>query len=516
MANHLFLAATPLNVLTAAMVAFELPEGDIAELGLIKQTNTSAKLYTTLLQWRSSPFTNLSILSEKIPKKNKLLQHLTNRQLIKYTLSQLQPNFIYTSNDSHVEFQFAMMHSKAEGIYLDNGTHSYLNQKIYQLKDQAFNNFTKKMIYGWKWKPLKTLGSSTWINRAIVAFPHLAIPEIRRKGCQKLPENLDRAELQELAALRLTEQQSNLLKSLDTLYLLPHNLEIDSQQNSDKNNIAYKYHSCTKRKDNIINKSHNFELLSKQAIEIPSSIPIKDLLLLLPKGCKLLSQSPNEILTAKSLRPDLQIFTTTKNNDSRAWLNLLTALDINVINDDANPEILKLSHNLLIGTGRDRICYRHPENPDLCIKVSPRDSKQSDNEVRYYHHLKRRNINSPYVAQYFGTIETNLGKGEIFELIKDDDGNISESIKHHIDTKNITLTEAKKMIQVIYDDFKCHRILTRDMSGTNIVIRKQNGKNYPVLIDGLGDGMLIWRHHFNFLVEKKLKQECSKIIKRIS
>lgn len=50
---------------------------------------------------------------------------------------------------------------------------------------------------------------------------------------------------------------------------------------------------------------------------------------------------------------------------------------------------INLSDNLIVGKGRDRVCYEHPNNANLCIKISITNDKQSKREVSYFKFLKK-------------------------------------------------------------------------------------------------------------------------------
>lgn len=525
MANHLFLASTPFNVLTAAMVAFELPEGDSAELGLIDQSETTAIFREALFQWQSNPFTSINVLSTKIQGSQKRQQRKMFFNLIQERLSDFKPSWIYTGNDRRIEFQYAMAHSNAKGVYLDDGTYTYLGRKTHWLKDKIIDNIVKKLAYGLWWKQPSTIGASAWIDKAIVAFPDSAIPEVRRKGCKKLPENLSRIEFTELSKLCITDNQQD-LSSIDVLILLPHSSSANSELKkiaqvipANSNKIAYKHHPRTEPSQKSTEKMSCMWSIPSGSDEIQATTPMEILLPLLSSQCVVIGSSSTALLTAKWLRPELRVISTTVDNTDYIWVNLLTTLSIESTTkypSEYRDDVLHLTSDLLIATGRDRTCYRHPTDTKLCIKVSPRDSRQSDREVRYYKHLERRNIPLTYISKYHGRIDTNLGPGEIFELVSNADSSISQTLRNHLKSGNMTVEDIKELLIPVITEFKERRILMKDLSDVNIVIRQNGGEKNPMVIDGLGDGILIWRYHSAFLTGKKIEKEWHKIVKKMT
>lgn len=334
MAKHLFLASTPFNVLTAAMVAFELPAGDEAELGLIDQTSTTAAFREALLRWQSSPFRKIRLLSEKASGKGKHRQRLQGFRCIRQCLQELQPQWIYTGNDRRIEFQFAMAHSNARGVYLDDGTYSYLGRKTHWLKDRVLDNMTKKVAYGRWWKQPPAIGASAWIDHSILAFPESALPILQNKACKPLPNNLQRAEFAQLAQICLGDQPQP-LNTLDGLLLLPHSSVMSAQQPALGNwldncgtEIAYKHHPRTSSELQSTEMANNHWHLPARARAVPAAIPMEMLLPLLPQLCKISGDVSTALLTAKWLRPELDVSVALRADTDASWQQLLHTLGI--------------------------------------------------------------------------------------------------------------------------------------------------------------------------------------------
>ncbi|PHS64963.1 MAG: hypothetical protein COB09_04100 [Thalassobium sp.] len=328
------MASTPFNVLTAAMVAFELPQGDVAELGLIDQTSTTTTFREALLSWQNSPFANIRLLSEKASGKGKRRQRLQGFRRIRQCLQELQPDWIYTGNDRRIEFQFSMAHSNARGVYLDDGTYSYLGRKTHWLKDRVLDNMAKKVAYGRWWKQPPAIGASAWIDHSILAFPNSALPILKNKTCKPLPNNLQRPEFAQLAQICLGEQPMT-LGTLDGLLLLPHSSVMSDQQqalgqwlDSCGADIAYKHHPRTGHELQSADMAVRHWQLPARAWAVPAAIPMEMLLPLLPQHCKISGDVSTALLTAKWLRPELDVSAAVRADTDASWQQLLTTLGI--------------------------------------------------------------------------------------------------------------------------------------------------------------------------------------------
>ena len=89
----------------------------------------------------------------------------------------------------------------------------------------------------------------------------------------------------------------------------------------------------------------------------------------------------------------------------------------------SNPETIILSDDLYLSRGMHKWVYYHPHNHSLCIKIpyTPNDIDLS-RELRYRKILHSQNKTISLLPKYYGEINTNLGKGYIFERIQDYDG----------------------------------------------------------------------------------------------
>lgn len=156
-----------------------------------------------------------------------------------------------------------------------------------------------------------------------------------------------------------------------------------------------------------------------------------------------------------------------------------------------------LSSSLLIASGRHRACYQHPEHDGLCIKVHHpnKDDRETIREVKYYKRIYRNTSSINAIAHYYGTQETNLGTGYVFQLIKDKTGNVANTLDYYLKNKHSFLKHQKSM-RIAYELFKKtvykDAIVTMTLKPYNIVYQlgyKPHGQFF--IIDNLGCANLI-------------------------
>lgn len=143
---------------------------------------------------------------------------------------------------------------------------------------------------------------------------------------------------------------------------------------------------------------------------------------------------------------------------------------------------------LHIGTGRDRECYLSPNNANICIKISKKSNKQSRREVAYYKFLMSKKCNLSFISQYYGSIITDRGKGECFEVIRDYDDKISLTLRQCIEENCLEEQVIYSKLDSLKEYLITNKIVARDLSPANIMIRKLAPKEVELkIIDGLGN-----------------------------
>lgn len=150
-------------------------------------------------------------------------------------------------------------------------------------------------------------------------------------------------------------------------------------------------------------------------------------------------------------------------------------------------ETIQLSDDLIIGTGRDRICYEHPFIKKQCIKISISSHKQSRREMRYFSFLNKKDNDLSHLSTYLGKVNTNQGLGFCFELIRNDNGDISLTLKEALEKQVISLKEVQPKLEQLKVYLINNNICIRDISPSNIVCQNTAEGINLIIIDGIGN-----------------------------
>ena len=185
-----------------------------------------------------------------------------------------------------------------------------------------------------------------------------------------------------------------------------------------------------------------------------------------------------------------------------------------------NQEILNLNEDKLIGIGSERKCYFHPRDKRKCIKITykfgRRTASRCKREIKYS--LKYSNLpyDLPSIPQYFGTVNTNLGCGHVFELVLDYDGNISKKLSEYIKTNGLNNSLTGK-ISSLYRSFLQSRVLVSDLHPGNLLLQMPSVDDYHlVMIDGYGNSDFIKICDYSrFFLKKKLMRKFSRMLTQI-
>ena len=172
--------------------------------------------------------------------------------------------------------------------------------------------------------------------------------------------------------------------------------------------------------------------------------------------------------------------------------------------------MIELTRSHFFGRGLHRECYEHPNDSSLCIKVVVAGNLQeSQREQKYYKLLKKRGTPWEVLPEFHGVVETNLGSGAVFDLIRDYDGSISKTLRHYLsspETPPPLHSEIANAINAFGNSLYQLKLITMTLSPKNIVFKKLSPSgNSLVIIDNIGNSDFIpITNHIDFLAQKKI------------
>lgn len=150
--------------------------------------------------------------------------------------------------------------------------------------------------------------------------------------------------------------------------------------------------------------------------------------------------------------------------------------------------MLQLNKSLLIGQGRDRACYAHPLQDDLCIKVAIRPEKQTRRERIYFRLLQKRQVDLSRVALFRGTVLTNLGHGALFDRIRNEDGTPALTLTDTIRQQQVSPELLVEEVEALRHYLETQVICVRDLSPNNIMVSLDaTAEPRLIIVDGVSN-----------------------------
>jgi len=183
--------------------------------------------------------------------------------------------------------------------------------------------------------------------------------------------------------------------------------------------------------------------------------------------------------------------------------------------------MIKLNKNLLLAEGSERACYLDPNDNSKIIKIiylQESHNEQNELEYIYMNYLEKRNKDLSLVTKCYGYVDTNLGKGLVFDRVLDFDSNPSKSFRFYIANKLISLDYQKKLLVDLQEYLEQNGILFIDTSLTNIFCQKSSDTKYRlIIVDGLGAkrmGLKFWLYrNVEPYAKYKMKRQWKKLMK---
>ncbi len=174
--------------------------------------------------------------------------------------------------------------------------------------------------------------------------------------------------------------------------------------------------------------------------------------------------------------------------------------------------MIELNDELIFAEGGRRHCFIHPEFPDRCVKTLSEngDPLRRRNAAVWYKRLRPLSLfddnlrelksfreleaKGAAVCRHFprcyGIQPTSRGDGIVCDLIRDEDGSVSRSLRQYVRAEGKT-----KQLRVALDEFFStlleRAVVTRDILDHNLLVQIQAGRLRIVMIDGFGSSELI-------------------------
>ena len=174
----------------------------------------------------------------------------------------------------------------------------------------------------------------------------------------------------------------------------------------------------------------------------------------------------------------------------------------------------------LVAEGVYQKCFRHPSDDNLCIKISKKDIETSRvaYEVEYCEKISKKRIKKEdyqFFSKFHGTVETNLGKGYVFDLIKDETTQeVSKTLEYYLLHPDPEISD--KTLKIVYERLiqlmVKYKIIANDIRSKNICCKILEDKTIELIhVDGLGHRdflpLVDW---FSYFAKKKIERRLVK------
>ncbi len=181
-------------------------------------------------------------------------------------------------------------------------------------------------------------------------------------------------------------------------------------------------------------------------------------------------------------------------------------------------KVLTINEELFIGAGGHQATYIHPIDKTKCIKIPHmKDDGDVRKEMRYRKICAAKLEKSRLVTEFFGTVETNLGLGYVFERVIDYNGKTSQDLKNFLpktkpDAK--TLQRIWTILLNFKSDFLHENIAIVDSDIENFMVQEHSPGAYRVrIVDNIGTPVLIpLVYWFEFAAAWKAKRRWNKLV----
>jgi len=177
--------------------------------------------------------------------------------------------------------------------------------------------------------------------------------------------------------------------------------------------------------------------------------------------------------------------------------------------------MILLNNSTLLARGSERECHLYPNDNTKIIKIVYNQkglNNQNTLEYKYYHFLEKRCIDFSHISRCFGWVNTNLGKGLVFQRIQNFDTTESLSLRSCIVNKMFTDSIEKELLNDLKNYLEKESILFIDATSVNVLVQHIASDAYKlVIIDGLGakrDGIKFFLYlYFPFYRKYKIKKQ---------
>ena len=157
------------------------------------------------------------------------------------------------------------------------------------------------------------------------------------------------------------------------------------------------------------------------------------------------------------------------------------------MNCKVTKDTIFLTKEYFIGEGAHKAVYMYPKDASLCIKVLfEYPDIDLERELDYRRSRERRKLSTTLLPKYFGTVNTNIGMGYVFERVRDSDGSTSVTLEEFLNSMTVSLENSKMVFELLANfkrDLFKEKIITRNLVPINLLVQKNEGSMKIKIVD---------------------------------
>lgn len=174
-----------------------------------------------------------------------------------------------------------------------------------------------------------------------------------------------------------------------------------------------------------------------------------------------------------------------------------------------------------LGSGAEKVVYRHNECPDRCIKICSKNNARSIiREIEYFKFLNKHQIKASFIPKFYEAFECDKSIGFIQESFIDKlNGGLFDSVSllhNYISNPDSDLSEVLKMLDDLKNEMIRKNIIISDLHGWNFFRVVEDGRARLVIIDGYGSPEILpLAQYIRFLGKLKIERQWKKLYRRL-
>lgn len=173
----------------------------------------------------------------------------------------------------------------------------------------------------------------------------------------------------------------------------------------------------------------------------------------------------------------------------------------------------------VIGKGTERVCYKHPDDPRRCVKLSPKsNSKQTHREIRYLNFLKKRGVPFTFIPEFYQVVETKDFIGMEVELVSNRDGTRALNLEYYLMAHHspVDIGAFKQALEELKAYLLEFNVIPCDLLLSNMLVVEEEEGIRVRLIDGYGAAeFLPFSNYLPVVGRRKIQRKWDKFINNI-